>query len=136
MSRERLQDLVLGIFGIGLFLGAWEVIGANGWAGLTWPRFSTVIAYLLDPARAGLFGRAMAASFSMVATGFVLGTALGFLAAMLVYIVKPLHPGIDRLASTINAASVVVFLATPNIIHWRYAAVMATGASAGSARRW
>lgn len=103
MSRERLQDLVLGIFGIGLFLGAWEVIGANGWAGLTWPRFSTVIAYLFDPARAGLFGRAMAASFSMVATGFVLGTALGFLAAMLVYIVKPLHPGIDRLASTINA---------------------------------
>jgi uncharacterized membrane protein YfcA len=35
------------------------------------------------------------------------------------------------LASTINAASVVVFLATPDIIRWRYAAVMAIGAILG-----
>lgn len=35
------------------------------------------------------------------------------------------------LASTINAASVVVFLASPGIIHWRYAAVMAAGAILG-----
>lgn len=35
------------------------------------------------------------------------------------------------LASMINAASVAVFLATPGIIHWRYAAVMAVGAILG-----
>lgn len=35
------------------------------------------------------------------------------------------------LASTINAASVIVFLASPGIIHWRYAAVMAVGAILG-----
>jgi ABC-type nitrate/sulfonate/bicarbonate transport system permease component len=103
MTRTRLQDLILGAVGIALFLGAWEVIGANGWAGLTWPRFSTVMAYLTDPARAPLFRRAMAASFSMAALGYLLGFALGFLAAMLVYIARPLRPGIDRFAGTINA---------------------------------
>ena len=35
------------------------------------------------------------------------------------------------LASMINAASVAVFLTTPGIIHWKYAAVMAVGAVLG-----
>lgn len=102
-SQRQLQDLALGTLGLGLFLIAWEVIGAYRLAGFTWPRFSTVIEYLFDPSRRGLFGRAMSATFTMIALGYTLGFALGFGAAALVYLITPLKPGIDRLASTVNA---------------------------------
>ncbi|QPM91538.1 ABC transporter permease [Pseudooceanicola algae] len=103
LTRHQMQDLALGIIGILLFLIGWEMIGYYKLAGLTWPRFSTVMAYLFDPSRRGLFGRAMASSFSMILGGYVLGFVIGLGAAMLSYLVKPLQPGVDRLASTINA---------------------------------
>ncbi|NIZ10581.1 ABC transporter permease [Pseudooceanicola sp. HF7] len=103
LSRPQIQDLALGVLGILLFLLGWELIGFYKLAGLTWPRFSTVMEYLFDPSRRGLFGRAMGASFSMILGGYLLGFLIGLGAAMLSYTLKPMQPGIDRLASTINA---------------------------------
>jgi ABC-type nitrate/sulfonate/bicarbonate transport system permease component len=102
-SAERLRTIVLGIAGILMFIGLWELIGVNRWAGLTWPPFSTVLSYLFDPSRQGLFGRAMAATFSMAGLGYVLGTIIGMGLAAIVQIMPPLRPGVDRLASVVNA---------------------------------
>ena len=77
MTSERWQSVLLGAFGIGLFLVAWEVIGTNRLAGLTWPPLSTVLAFMFDSSRAQLFGRAMEASFSMVFLGYATGALLG-----------------------------------------------------------
>jgi len=103
MGRAKLTDLLFGALGIGLFLALWEIIGVNRLAGLTWPPLSQVLAYLVEPSRQGLFLRAMAASFTMVAFGYLLGLLLGVLMAALVHIVRPLRPGMDRLASVIHA---------------------------------
>lgn len=99
----RLRTTVLGAIGIVLFLGLWELIGVERWGGLTWPPLSVVIAFLFDPAKAALFQRAMAASFTMIAFGYATGLALGLAAAALGHLVKPLRPGLDRLASVIHA---------------------------------
>jgi ABC-type nitrate/sulfonate/bicarbonate transport system permease component len=100
---ERIRTLVLGALGIAIFIGLWELIGVNRLAGLTWPPFSTVMVFLFDPARQGLFGRAMSASFTMAGLGYLLGTAIGMALAAIVQVLPPLRPGIDRLSSVVNA---------------------------------
>jgi ABC-type nitrate/sulfonate/bicarbonate transport system permease component len=102
-ANERLRSVVLGILGILIFVGMWELIGINRWAGLTWPPFTTVLAFLFDPSRQALFVRAMAATFSMAGYGYLLGTLIGMALAALVQILPPLRPGIDRLSSVVNA---------------------------------
>jgi len=103
MTSERWQSLVLGVLGVALFLGAWEFIGVNRLAGLTWPPLSTVVAFMLDPSRAQLLGRAMEASFSMVLLGYVTGALIGIGLAGLVHVLPVVRPGMDRLASVIHA---------------------------------
>lgn len=103
LDRGKATDLALGVLGIGLFLVLWEVIGSYRLAGLTWPRLSDVLVFLFDPSRQGLFLRAMASSFSMVAAGYALGFVVGIAMAAVVHVVNPLRPGMDRFASVINA---------------------------------
>jgi NitT/TauT family transport system permease protein len=101
--RQRIRTVTLGAIGIALFLALWELIGVRGWAGLTWPPLTTVLAFLFDPSRRQLFLRAMTASFSMIAFGYAIGLLLGLAAAALGHLVRPLRPGLDRLASVIHA---------------------------------
>jgi NitT/TauT family transport system permease protein len=103
LSNDRLRTTILGILGVLIFVGMWELIGVNRWAGLTWPPFTTVLGFLFDPSRQGLFGRAMAATFSMAGLGYVLGTVIGMALAAIVQVSPLLRPGIDRLASVVNA---------------------------------
>lgn len=103
MTAERWQSLTLGIVGIALFLAAWEAIGVNRLAGLTWPPLSAVFQFMFDPTKAQLFIRAMEASFSMVILGYVTGSLVGIALAGLVHVVPVVRPGMDRLASVIHA---------------------------------
>ena len=101
--RRRLQDLGLGAIGVALFAGAWEFIGINRLAGLTWPPLSTVASYLADPTRHDLFLRAATATFSKVGLGYLAGALAGVGFGAIVHILLPLRPGVDRLANVINA---------------------------------
>lgn len=103
MTSERWQSLLLGVLGVALFLGAWEIIGVNRLAGLTWPPLSAVLAFMFDPSRAQLFGRAMEASFSMALLGYVTGALIGMALAGIVHVLPAFRPGLDRLASVIHA---------------------------------
>jgi len=99
----RARDLILGAFGLILFFGLWEMIGQNRLAGMTWPPLSTVLAYLFDPDRQGLFLRAMRATLSMVGLGYVLGGITGIAFAALVHVLPKVRPGLDRLSSVVHA---------------------------------
>jgi len=103
MTAERWQSFTLGIVGIALFLAAWEAIGVNRLAGLTWPPLSAVFQFMFDPTKAQLFIRAMEASFSMVILGYVTGSLVGIALAGLVHVLPVVRPGMDRLASVIHA---------------------------------
>lgn len=102
-KQERLIDLGYGALGIVLFLAAWELIGRYKLAGMTWPPLSTVVAFLFDPSKQGLLGRAAAATFSSAAMGYAFGAALGIALAGVAHSVRPLQEGLGRLASFINA---------------------------------
>ena len=103
LTQEDWRTVGLGAFGIGLFVLAWEVIGSNHLAGMTWPAFSTVIEYMLQPARHPMFTRAMAATFTTVGIGYAGGALCGIALATAVHILPGFRPGIDRLASVVHS---------------------------------
>jgi NitT/TauT family transport system permease protein len=103
ISRRKAQDIALGAIGIFAFLGLWQYIGVEGLAGLTWPPLTTVLALLFDPGRQALFQRAIQASFSMVLAGYVAGTVIGVLLAVLGHLVGPLREGLGRFASVVHS---------------------------------
>jgi NitT/TauT family transport system permease protein len=103
VTVARWQSFVLGATGIALFLTLWEVIGVNRLAGLTWPPLTTTLVFLFDPSRHTLFLRAMQASFSMVAIGYVLGVLMGMALAGIIHVLPAFRPGMDRLAAVIHA---------------------------------
>lgn len=106
-SEDTMQRLVLGVIGIVVFLGLWQVIGAYRLAGLTWPPLTDVLTFLFDPSRQALFGRAMAASFTAVGVGYLVGLAMGVAMAMLGRVFTGLKPGLDRLIAVIHAIPLI-----------------------------
>ena len=93
----------LGVLGTLLLALAWELIGASGLGGFTWPPLSRVLEMLADPERWELFGRAIAATLSEAAVGYVLGALGGVALAMLAHGLPALAPGADRLAAGMHA---------------------------------
>jgi len=100
---ERRRDLALGILGILLFLVLWEIVGRLHLLGLSWPALSTVVEFMAAPSRWPLFGRALGATLSNLAIGYVCGFIAGLLFAILAHLVMQLRPGADRLATMIHA---------------------------------
>jgi ABC-type nitrate/sulfonate/bicarbonate transport system permease component len=97
------QRPLLGAIGLGLFLFAWQWIGSHKLLGSTWPALDTVIAYLTDPQRRDLFGRALASSFHSAGLGFVLGGLGGLLFASIAWVAPPLRVGADHTTAVIHA---------------------------------
>lgn len=103
-ARNQLTSrLLLGLIGIAIFLGLWQVIGVYRLAGLTWPPLTTVLSFIADPARRPLLSRAAAASFTSVSIGYGLGTILGLAFAVIGLTTSALKPGLDRLIALIHA---------------------------------
>ncbi len=99
----RLAPVALGALGIALFLLAWQVIGQMGWLGLTWPPLDRVLETLVDPARYGLFERALLATVRSAAIGYAAGLGLGLLLAAGTHLLPAIKPGADRMAAVVNA---------------------------------
>ena len=97
------SPLLLGTAGVLLFLLAWEVLGRSQLLGLTWPPLSVVLAFLLDPARQTLFGRALGASLASFGLGYGAGLAAGVLCAVAAHLSPGLRPGFDRTSGFIHA---------------------------------
>ncbi|MDB5585034.1 MAG: nitrate/sulfonate/bicarbonate transporter, inner rane subunit [Devosia sp.] len=104
---DGLQRFLLGLVGIGLFLGMWQVIGVYRLAGLTWPPLTDVLVFVADPSKRTLFARAITASFIAVVTGYGIGVIAGIALAMLGRVATVLKPGLDRLIAVIHAIPLV-----------------------------
>jgi NitT/TauT family transport system permease protein len=97
------QRPLLGAVGLGLFLLAWQYIGSHKLLGSTWPALDTVLAFLTDPVRRDLFGRALAASFRAAGIGFIIGCISGLLFAAIAWTVPLLRVGADHTTAVIHA---------------------------------
>jgi ABC-type nitrate/sulfonate/bicarbonate transport system permease component len=105
--RDRLRTMGLGAFGLLLVIVSWEVIGRNQLLGRTFPALSDVLATIVDPARRGLFQRALEATIGSALRGFVFGSIIGFAMAALGVIFPPLRAGLDRLAAVMHAVPLI-----------------------------
>jgi NitT/TauT family transport system permease protein len=104
MSRsERIQSFILGVVGILMLVGLWEIAGQLRWLGMTLPPFSAIVAFIGSPQRMTMLSRAIAATSLMVALGFFIGAATGIGTAVLVHFFQKLKPGLDRFASLLHS---------------------------------
>jgi NitT/TauT family transport system permease protein len=97
------RKAMLGGAGLALFLLAWQWIGSRKLLGSTWPALDTVLAFLADPQRHGLFGRALAASFQAAGLGFAIGALAGLAFAAVAWLAPPLRVGADHTTAVIHA---------------------------------
>lgn len=95
------------LLGLAAFLALWEIIGTYRLAGLTWPPLTDVLAYMADPSRHTLFVRASGASFTSIATGYLIGCLIGIALGMLVRVLRALREGLDRLVALIHATPAI-----------------------------
>jgi NitT/TauT family transport system permease protein len=98
---------MLGGFGILLFLGLWEIAGQQRWMGMTWPPFTAVLGFILDPQKGEMLARAALSTTAMVAIGYLGGTLAGAGVAVLAHFLASLRPGMDRLASLMHSIPMI-----------------------------
>lgn len=103
MTMDRLQSIFLGTMGLMLLLVAWEIIGHYQLAGITWPALSDVLSLLFDPARRGLFERALVSTLASASQGYLIGSFMGVGLSIIAHLSLPLRPGIERFSAFLNA---------------------------------
>jgi ABC-type nitrate/sulfonate/bicarbonate transport system permease component len=101
------RGIGLAVAGVVTLLLLVEVIGRLGLAGPSWPPLSAVLSYLTTPTGQLVLGRAVAASGTAAALGFLLGTVLGVILATLGVLLPPVGPGLDRLAAVLHAIPLI-----------------------------
>jgi ABC-type nitrate/sulfonate/bicarbonate transport system permease component len=101
------RGVPLAVAGVVLLLVVVELIGRLGLAGPSWPPLSVVLEYLTTPSAQRVVGRALTATASAAALGFVLGTLVGVALAVLGSLVPAFGPGLDRLAAVVNAIPLI-----------------------------
>lgn len=102
-GHDRSTSAILAALGIGGFLILWEVIGRFQLVGMSWPPLTVVLAFLADPDRWGLFGRAFSSSLQSFALGYAIGLILGLAVAVWAHLVPTLKAGLDRTSAFVNA---------------------------------
>lgn len=121
-EHSPLSPPVLGVLGILLFLGFWQLAGANGWGGLTLPALDRVLAEFANPQRQALFLRAAGASLASLGLGLLYGAMLGIGLALMTRILPFLWEGLDNLAALVNAipsialAPIFMLMFTPETV--------------------
>jgi ABC-type nitrate/sulfonate/bicarbonate transport system permease component len=102
-ASRRATSVALATLGIVAFLILWEIIGRFRLVGLSWPPLTDVLAFLIEPARWGLFGRALRASLEALIIGYILGLLTGLSVGIAAHLFLRLKAGLDRLSAFVNA---------------------------------
>jgi ABC-type nitrate/sulfonate/bicarbonate transport system permease component len=89
--------------GLLAFFAAWQWVGKSGVAGPALPAVSDVAGTLFDPANLPLLARSAAYTLASAAKGLFFGGTLAVLLAIVMHLLPPLRPGLDRLAVLVNA---------------------------------
>jgi ABC-type nitrate/sulfonate/bicarbonate transport system permease component len=89
--------------GLLAFFAAWQWVGKSGVAGPALPALSDVAVTLFDPATLASLARSAAYTLASAAKGLLFGGTLAVLLAVVMHLLPPLRPGLDRLAVLVNA---------------------------------
>ena len=91
------------VLGLAAFFAAWQWAGKSGVAGPALPALSDVAATLFDPANLPPLARSAAYTLASASKGLFFGGTLAVLLAVVMHLLPPLRPGLDRLAVLVNA---------------------------------
>ena len=89
--------------GLLAFFAAWQWAGKSGAAGPAVPAVSDVAGTQFDPANLPLLARSAAYTLASAAKGLFFGGTLAVVLAVVMHLLPPLRPGLDRLAVLVNA---------------------------------
>ena len=104
MTQSRTTtSAIYAVVGLLLFLSLWQWAGKAAVAGPVLPAVSDVALTLFSPDNFPLLTRSAFATLASAAKGLLLGGSLAVLLAIVMRLVPPLRPGLDRLALLVNA---------------------------------
>jgi NitT/TauT family transport system permease protein len=101
-SRHTI-DTICALLGLALFLGSWQWAGKAGFAGPALPAVSDVLNTLFSPESLPLLSRSALSTLRSAAKGLFFGSSMAILLAIVMRLLPPLQPGLDRLALLVNA---------------------------------
>jgi ABC-type nitrate/sulfonate/bicarbonate transport system permease component len=104
MTQSRhTANTAYAVLGLVLFLVLWQWVGKAGVAGPVLPAVSDVVATLFVPENFLLLARSALSTLTSAAEGLLFGSSLAVLLAIVMRLLPPLQPGLDRLALLVNA---------------------------------
>ncbi len=104
MTQSQLRTSALyAAAGLVLFFALWQWAGKAAVAGPALPAASDVVVTLFSPENFPLLIRSALATLASAAKGLLLGGSLAVLLAIVMRLLPPLQPGLDRLALLVNA---------------------------------
>jgi ABC-type nitrate/sulfonate/bicarbonate transport system permease component len=104
MTQSRHStDPIYAALGVALFLALWQWAGKAGVAGPVLPAVSDVLVTLFSPENFSLLARSALATLASAAEGLLFGSSLAVLLAIVMRLLPPLRPGLDRLSLLVNA---------------------------------
>jgi NitT/TauT family transport system permease protein len=106
MDRTRgasAENIGYAVLGLAIFFGLWQFAGKSGWAGSALPPLSDVLVTLRDPQTMDLLAASAKYTLASAAKGLLFGGSLAVLLAVVMHLLPPLRPGLDRLAVLMNA---------------------------------
>ena len=102
-QRQPRTSAIYAVAGLVLFLALWQWAGKATVAGPVLPAVSDVVVTLFSPENFPLLARSALATLASAAKGLLLGGSLAILLAIVMRLLPPLQPGLDRLALLVNA---------------------------------
>ena len=102
-QRQPRTSAIYAVAGLVLFLALWQWAGKATVAGPALPAVSDVVVTLFSPENFPLLARSALATLASAAKGLLLGGSLAVLLAIVMRLLPPLQPGLDRLALLVNA---------------------------------
>jgi sulfonate transport system permease protein len=107
LRGDRRSEGMWWFAGIAVLVLAWEATGRAGLLGTAWPPLSSVLDTLRDPSHGNLIRRSLLATLTRAGLGYVLGTGIALILAVVVLLVPRLYDGLYRLGVVINAIPLI-----------------------------
>lgn len=103
VSAAGLRQAALGVLGVVLVVGAWQLVAAAEVFGTSISTPGAVLEQLQDPIRRSLLLTAAQVTATEALTGFGIAAVAGLVVGGLVVLLPPLRRGVDQLATIVSA---------------------------------
>jgi len=102
LQSRPVANITYAILGLVAFFALWQWVGKTGLVGPSLPAPTDVARTLMQPDTLPLLGSSALYTLASAARGLLIGGLLAILLAIVIHLLPPLRPGLDRLAVLVN----------------------------------